>query len=78
MLYMQVLESMCHKCKGMLEDKQPSQIIHISVSTREATPVLTMVIIDLMSTAALTGHRIVMLVHLQNPMAIHTVATFMT
>ena len=70
---------MCHKRKdNMLEDRQPSLIIHISVSTREPTLVLAMVIIDLMSTAALTDHRIVTLVHLQNPMAVHTVATSMT
>ena len=69
---------MCHKRKDMLEDRQPSLITHISVSTREPTLVLNMVIIDLMSTAALTDHHIVTLVHLQNSMAVHTVATSMT
>ena len=41
--YIQVLESMYHKLKSMLEDKQPSLVIHISASTLDATPVLTMV-----------------------------------
>ena len=67
---MQVLESMCHGNKNMLEDKQPSPIIHISVYTLRATPAI--VTTDLISTAALIGHRIVMSVPLQSPMEIHT------
>ena len=76
--YLQVLESMCHEHRNMLEDKQPSQTIHISASTLEATPVLIMATTDLISIAVLTGHRIVTLVHLQIPMEIHILATFVT
>ena len=75
---MQVLEYMCHIVNCMLEHRQPSLIIRISASTQE--PILVLVILprDLGFTAAPISHHIVTLVHLQNPMEIHIVATFMT
>ena len=77
--YLQVLEYMCHKHKDTLEDKQPSPTIHILASTPDATPVLIMATTDLISTAVPTGHHIIVtLVHLQNPMEVYIVATFMT
>jgi hypothetical protein len=73
----QALECMCHTVKDMLEDKPPSLTIHISVSTREADLLLIMLTQDLMSTAALTSHLQITLVHLQIPMVVYMQATFM-
>ena len=78
MCSMQVRECMCHRVKDMLEDKQPSLTIHISVSTREPILVLVIHTRDFRSTAALTSHLQATLVHSQAPMEIHIPATLMT